>query len=74
MPTAAEAGLAGFESAAWFALLAPRGTPKPIMDKLNAAAVAALNGADLRKRLIDIGADPAPCRPRSCVPTSRPRS
>jgi tripartite-type tricarboxylate transporter receptor subunit TctC len=63
VPTAAEAGLAGFESAAWFALLAPRGTPKPIIEKLNLAAVAALKDAGLRKRLIDIGADPAPMSP-----------
>ena len=63
VPTAAEAGLAGFESAAWFALLAPRGTPKAIVDKLNATAVAALGDADLRKRLADIGADPAPMSP-----------
>jgi tripartite-type tricarboxylate transporter receptor subunit TctC len=63
VPTAAEAGLAGFESAAWFALLAPRGTPKAIVDKLNATAVAALKDGDLRKRLTDIGADPAPMSP-----------
>ena len=74
VPTAAEVGLAGYESSAWFALLAPRGTPKPIIEKVNGAAVAALNSADLRKRLIDIGAEPARCRPRSCVRTSRPRS
>jgi tripartite-type tricarboxylate transporter receptor subunit TctC len=63
VPTAAEAGLAGFESAAWFALLAPRGTPKAIVDQLNATAVAALKDADLRQRLIAIGADPAPMSP-----------
>jgi tripartite-type tricarboxylate transporter receptor subunit TctC len=60
VPTAAEAGLAGFESSAWFALLAPRDTPKPIIEKLNLVAVAALNDTDLRKRLTDIGAEPAP--------------
>jgi tripartite-type tricarboxylate transporter receptor subunit TctC len=63
VPTAAEAGLPAFESAAWFALLAPRGTPKAIVDKLNAAAVAALQDAELRKRLTDIGADPASMSP-----------
>ena len=63
VPTAAEAGLTGFESAAWFALLAPRGTPKAIVDQLNATAVAALKDADLRQRLIAIGADPAPMSP-----------
>src|SRR5262245_3047760 len=63
VPTAAEAGLPGFESAAWFALLAPRGTPRAIVDKLNATAVAALQEGDLRKRLTGIGADPAPMSP-----------
>lgn len=63
VPTAAEAGLAGFESAGWFALLAPKGTPKPIVEKLNAVAVETLKDADLRKRLIEIGADPAASTP-----------
>lgn len=63
VPTAAQAGLAGFESAAWFALLAPRGTPRPIVDKLNGAAVTALQHSDLRTRLLDIGAEPAPMSP-----------
>jgi tripartite-type tricarboxylate transporter receptor subunit TctC len=63
VPTAAEAGLAGYESSAWFALLAPRGTPRAIIEKVNLAAVTALNDTDLRKRLIDIGAEPAPMSP-----------
>ena len=63
VPTAAEAGLPGYESSAWFALLAPRGTPRPIVERLNQVAVAALSDADLRKRLIDIGAEPAPMSP-----------
>jgi len=63
VPTAAEAGLPGYESSAWFALLAPRGTPKPIVEKLNLTTVAALQDADLRKRLTDIGAEPASSSP-----------
>lgn len=63
VPTTAEAGLPGYECAGWFALLAPKGTPKPIVDKLHAAAVKALEDADVRKRLIDIGADPAHSTP-----------
>ena len=64
VPTAAEAGLPGYESSAWFALLAPRGTAKPIVEKLNLATVAALQDADLRKRLTDIGAEPASSSPQ----------
>jgi tripartite-type tricarboxylate transporter receptor subunit TctC len=63
VPTAAEAGLSGYESFAWFALLAPRGTPKPIIEKLNMVAVAALKDTVLRQRLSEIGADPAPMSP-----------
>jgi tripartite-type tricarboxylate transporter receptor subunit TctC len=44
-------------------LLAPRGTPKPIVEKLNLTTVAALQDADLRKRLTDIGAEPASSSP-----------
>ena len=63
VPSAVEAGLPAFESSGWFALLAPRGTPKAIVDKLNGTAVAALNDPALRARLIEIGADPAPMAP-----------
>jgi tripartite-type tricarboxylate transporter receptor subunit TctC len=42
IPTADEAGLPGFYFTNWFAFFAPRGTPKPIVDKLNAATVEAL--------------------------------
>jgi tripartite-type tricarboxylate transporter receptor subunit TctC len=63
VPTAAEAGLPGYESSAWFALLAPRGTPRPIVEKLNLTTVTALQDVDLRKRLTDIGAEPASSSP-----------
>lgn len=63
VPTTAEAGLPGYECAGWFALLAPKGTPAPIVEKLHAAAVTALQDPDVRKRLIDIGADPAHSTP-----------
>ena len=42
---------------AWFALFAPRGTPKDIVDKLNAAAVAALQDPAVRKRMEELGLD-----------------
>ena len=75
VPTAAEAGLPGFESAAWFALLAPRGTPKA-----NRGQAQRCGG----RRLAGCGAAQASHRhrrgprlhrrPTSCVPSSRPRS
>ncbi|MBX9587784.1 MAG: tripartite tricarboxylate transporter substrate binding protein [Hyphomonadaceae bacterium] len=63
VPTTQEAGLPGYECAGWFALLAPRGTPKPIIDKLNNGAVSALRDPHLRKRLVDIGAEPTSSAP-----------
>ena len=43
LPTAKEAGLPAFEAQAWNALFAPKDTPKPVLDKLNAAVVKALD-------------------------------
>jgi tripartite-type tricarboxylate transporter receptor subunit TctC len=63
VPTTIEAGLPAFESSAWFALLAPRGTPRVIVKKLNETAVAALEDPALRARLVEIGAEPAPMSP-----------
>ncbi|HEY2530552.1 MAG TPA: tripartite tricarboxylate transporter substrate-binding protein [Xanthobacteraceae bacterium] len=54
IPTADEAGLPGFEFSFWHAMWAPKGTPQPIVDKLNAALVAALADPATRKKLIDL--------------------
>jgi tripartite-type tricarboxylate transporter receptor subunit TctC len=55
IPTVDEAGLPGFHFTAWAAFFAPKGTPKPIIDKLNAAAVNALAAPEVRARLADLG-------------------
>jgi tripartite-type tricarboxylate transporter receptor subunit TctC len=55
VPTADEAGLAGFYFSSWFALWAPARTPKDIIAMLNAAAVDALANPMVRSRLADIG-------------------
>ena len=57
VPTTAEAGLPEYQATAWNAMFAPKGTPKPIIDKLNAAIVKALDDATVRKRLLEIGSD-----------------
>jgi tripartite-type tricarboxylate transporter receptor subunit TctC len=57
VPTAKEAGLPGFQAVAWNALFAPKGTPKPILDKLTAALNEALNDEYTRKRLLDLGSE-----------------
>jgi tripartite-type tricarboxylate transporter receptor subunit TctC len=51
VPTIAESGLAGFECSSQFALLAPAGTPEPIIHKLNAAMLATLQDPDVLGRL-----------------------
>jgi tripartite-type tricarboxylate transporter receptor subunit TctC len=56
IPTAAEVGLPGFELSIWHGLYAPKGTPKPVMDKLVAALQAALKDPGLNKRFSDLGA------------------
>jgi tripartite-type tricarboxylate transporter receptor subunit TctC len=55
VPTTDEAGLPGFHFSAWFALFAPKGTPKPIVDRLNAAAVESLADPGVRTKLAEFG-------------------
>jgi len=55
VPTTAEAGLPAFQAQAWNAIFAPKGTPAPILAKLNAAAAKALDDEGVRKRLLELG-------------------
>jgi tripartite-type tricarboxylate transporter receptor subunit TctC len=57
IPTVDEAGLPGFYQSNWHALFAPKGTPREIVGKLNAAAVAALADPQIRERLVEDGQD-----------------
>src|SRR3979411_2204171 len=57
VPTSKEAGMPEFEASAWNALFAPKGTPKPIIDKLTDALDKALDDESVRKRLLDLGCD-----------------
>ena len=56
VPTATEAGVPGYEATIWLGLMAPAGTPKPIIDKLNAAVTAAVKRPDIVKLWTDQGA------------------
>jgi tripartite-type tricarboxylate transporter receptor subunit TctC len=58
VPTAAEAGLPNFEVTVWHGLYAPKGTPKPIIDRLNAALKVALKDPTLKQRFGDLGTEP----------------
>ena len=57
VPTSAEAGMPGLESSAWFGVLAPAGTPRPMVQKLNREINAALKDAGLLKRYADLGVE-----------------
>jgi tripartite-type tricarboxylate transporter receptor subunit TctC len=64
VPTVAEQGLPGFEAELHYGIVAPAGTPRPIVDKLNAALRAALDSEEVRKRLATEGAEPLPTTPQ----------
>ena len=63
VPTSAEAGLKGFESAAWFGFLAPRGTPRAAIDRLYKEIAAAVADPAVRSRFTDFGAEPIASTP-----------
>src|SRR5262249_33352362 len=57
VPTLAEAGFTGFDTTVWFGLMAPSGTPQPIIDKLYREPARVLVRTDARKHLQDLGMD-----------------
>ena len=63
VPTIAEAGVPGYESTIWIGLMAPTGTPKPVIDKLNAETVKVMNRADVKEAWAKQGAVPMPMSP-----------
>ena len=63
VPTSAEVELKGYESSAWFGLVAPRGTPRPIVDKLNAEVAAAVADPAVRTRFVEFGTEPLTMSP-----------
>ncbi|MBX3660879.1 MAG: tripartite tricarboxylate transporter substrate binding protein [Burkholderiales bacterium] len=58
VPTVAEAGIPTYQSFGWFGLMAPAKTPKPILQKLHAATVAAVNSPDIGQKFLQLGVDP----------------
>jgi tripartite-type tricarboxylate transporter receptor subunit TctC len=57
VPTAAEAGVKNYESSGWLALLAPHGTPKPIITRLNEELVAAVKDPQVAHKIVEQGAE-----------------
>lgn len=58
VPTLDEAGLKGFNLGTWFGVLAPAGTPKDIVTRLNLEMLKIINSSDFKQRMADIGAEP----------------
>jgi tripartite-type tricarboxylate transporter receptor subunit TctC len=58
LPTVAEAGVPGYEAVIWLGLMAPAGTPKPVVDRLNAEVQKALAQPDLKEAWAKQGAVP----------------
>ena len=63
VPTIAEAGVPGYEYSTWYGLLAPAGTPRAIVEKLNQATVGVLNSPKTREQYVSQGLTPTPSTP-----------
>ena len=63
VPTIEEAGVPGYELSSWYGILAPGGTPRPIVDQLNAAIVKIVAMPDVQKVMIEGGSDPQSSTP-----------
>ena len=58
VPTVSESGLKGYESGNWFGIFAPAGTPRPVVERLNAAINRAMTSGEMKDRLLSQGAEP----------------
>ncbi len=63
VPTVSEAGVPGYDAVIWLGIMAPTGTPRPIVDRLNAEITRAVNSPDLKKAWSDQGAVPMTMTP-----------
>jgi tripartite-type tricarboxylate transporter receptor subunit TctC len=63
IPTVAESGVPGFDAVGWFGVVAPAGTPAPVVARLNAEIVDALKVPEIRQHLLAGGAEPATSTP-----------
>jgi tripartite-type tricarboxylate transporter receptor subunit TctC len=64
VPTVAESGVPGFETVQWIAMSAPRGTPRPVIERLNAELAAGIKSPEVLERLSSQGYDPAISTPQ----------
>jgi len=76
LPTLAESGFPGFEATSWFALLAPAGTPQPILDKVRSESLKVLADPEMIKKFATLGLDPVgstPAELRTAIETDIPK-
>ena len=57
LPTIAEAGLPGYDASVWFGVFVPAGTPRPVIDRLHAEILKALQTPDLKSRMVSMGTE-----------------
>ena len=74
LPTIAEQGMARFEAVSWYALMVPAGTPREIIDRLNAEVVRLLARPELKEKLSALGLDVAGSRPQELAATIQSES
>jgi tripartite-type tricarboxylate transporter receptor subunit TctC len=67
VPTIGESGVPGYEASAWYGLFAPAGTPREVIQTLNAEMVRALQDPELRRRLSALGAEPIGSTPEEAA-------
>ncbi|NDB04109.1 MAG: tripartite tricarboxylate transporter substrate binding protein, partial [Flavobacteriaceae bacterium] len=65
VPTVAESGFPGYEANTWNGMLAPAGTPRETVDKLNRAFTAALAAPETKARFANLMAEPVPSSPEA---------
>ena len=65
VPTVAESDLAGYDSTGWFGVVAPAGTPAPVVARLNAEITAALNDEAIKAAMRNLGMEPTPSTPEA---------
>ncbi|WPH14283.1 Bug family tripartite tricarboxylate transporter substrate binding protein [Variovorax paradoxus] len=64
LPTVAEQGLPGFEAISWYALMAPAGTPKAVVDRLNAETARVLAKPEMKEKFAGLGLEPGTGKPQ----------
>ena len=64
IPTIAESGLPGYQMTPWYGMVAPKGTPQAVIDRLHSAVVASVNSRDMQQRIASVGYEPEGSTPR----------